>query len=382
MQHIESINSERIRWCCHDRGVTTRDLANELQFSWERFQRVLSEGSGLTFNQLRKVAEYFNRGVLFFLEDAPVNAEQVYTPQFRTIANQKPAVSPKVRALIERVERHRDIYVSLQEGLEDDERVIFDPPEFPARSVKRAAEIVREWLNLEDLCTFSTYRHAVESRGLLVFRSNGYAGPWQIPKDDPICGFTVYDANCPVIVVKKMPFESRQTFTLMHELGHVLLHRQSFIDDEGDLHAHAGKERKMNAFAGYLLVPDKFLQLVDDSDRPSRVSEYDDWLRQFRKRWGVSSEVILRRLMDSGRLDDVSYNRYREWRQKQPMRRPQGGSRLYRHREPKHVFGDPFVTTVLDAFHAKRISLAKASTYLDNLKVSDVHKLEESYAGV
>ena len=382
MQYIESFNSERIRWCCHDRGVTPRDLANELQFSWKRFQKVLSEGSGLTFNQLRKVAEYFNRGVLFFLEDAPVNAEQVYTPQFRTLANQKPAASPKVRALIERVERHRDIYVSLQEGLEDDERVTFDPPKFPTGSVKRAAEIVREWLNLKDLYTFSTYRHAVESRGLLVFRSNGYAGPWQIPKDDPICGFTVYDANCPVIVVKKMPFESRQTFTLMHELGHVLLHRQSFIDDEGDLHAHAGKERTANAFAGYLLVPDKFLQLVDDSDRPSRVSAYDDWLQPFRERWGVSSEVILRRLLDSGRLDDVSYNSYRDWRQKQPMQQKQGGFRLYRHREPKHVFGDPFVTTVLDALHAKRISLAKASTYLDNLKVSDVHKLEESYAGV
>ena len=235
---------------------------------------------------------------------------------------------------------------------------------------------------MEDLGTFSEYRHAVESRGLLVFRSNGYAGAWQIPKDDPICGFTVYDANCPVIVVKKMLFESRQTFTLMHELGHVLLHRQSFIDDEGDLDAHAPKEKTANAFAGRLLVPDKFLRLVDDSDRPSQVSSYGDWLRLFCERWGVSSEVILRRLLDSGRLDDVSYNSYRDWQQTQPMRRDERGFRMYRHREPKHVFGDPFVTTVLDALHAKQISLARASTYLDNLKVSDVHKLEESYAGV
>jgi Zn-dependent peptidase ImmA (M78 family) len=280
------------------------------------------------------------------------------------------------------VERHRDIYASLQEGLQDDECVTFGPPKFPTRSVKRAAEIVRAWLNLEDHNTFPTYRHAVESRGLLVFRSNGYAGPWQIPKDDPICGFTVYDANCPVIVVKKMPFESRQTFTLMHELGHVLLHRQSFIDDEDDLHAHAGKERTANAFAGCLLVPDKFLRLVDDSYRPSGVSAYDDWLRPFRKSWGVSSEVILRRLLDSGRLDDVSYNSYRDWRQKQPSRQKSSGSRQWRHREPRRVFGDPFVTTVLDALHARQISLSKASTYLDNLKVSDVHKLEESYAGI
>ena len=46
------------------------------------------------------------------------------------------------------------------------------------------------------------------------------------------------------------------------------------------------------------------------------------------------------------------------------------------------MFGDPFVKTVLDALHAKKITLARASTYLDNLKVSDVHKLESRYAGI
>ena len=222
----------------------------------------------------------------------------------------------------------------------------------------------------------------MESKGLLVFRSNGYAGPWQIPKADPICGFTVYDENCPVIVVRKMRFESRQTFTLMHELGHVLLHRQSFLDDDHDLDSHAGNEKAANAFAGYLLVPDELLARISDADQPAAVSEYDDWLGPFRKNWGVSTEVILRRLLNSSRLSEENYEGYRIWRQKQPIPLEEGGSRLYRHREPRHVFGEPFVTAVLDALHAKEISLAKASTYLDNLKVSDVHKLEESYAGV
>lgn len=39
--------------------------------------------------------------------------------------------------------------------------------------------------------------------------------------------------------------------------------------------------------------------------------------------------------------------------------------------------------TVLDAMNARRITLAKASdSYLDNLKISDLHKLERFYAGV
>jgi Zn-dependent peptidase ImmA (M78 family) len=44
----------------------------------------------------------------------------------------------------------------------------------------------------------------------------------------------------------------------MHELGHVLLHKTSSIDDDADLYSREGHEREANAFAGYLLVPDDF----------------------------------------------------------------------------------------------------------------------------
>ena len=55
---------------------------------------------------------------------------------------------------------------------------------------------------------------------------------------------------------------------------------------------------------------------------------------------------------------------------------------MYRYREPKHVFGDTFVRTVLDALNARHITLAKASSYLDSLKIKDLHQLENFYAGL
>ena len=382
MARLESINAERIKWCCEDRGITPEELAATLRFSWDAFQNALTQHQGLTFNQLRKVADYFNRSTLFFLETGPVTAEKVHTPQFRTIANQKPDISPKVRAIIERVERQRDVYLSLLEALDDTDAPRFDPPAFNTRSVRQAASITRAWLDLSTANDFASYRRAVESKGVLVFRSNGYNGPWQIPKADPICGFTIYDARCPVIVVKKMPAESRQVFTLMHELGHVLLHRKSFIDDVEDLYFHQGREKTANAFAGLLLVPDQKLNEIDDAARPRDVSQYGNWLRPLTQELGVSPEVILRRLLDSDRIGQASYENYREWRAKQPVPGPSKGTRMYRHREPKHVFGDPFVGAVLDALHAKQITLNKASTYLDNLKISDLHQLEAFYGGV
>jgi hypothetical protein len=40
------------------------------------------------------------------------------------------------------------------------------------------------------------------------------------------------------------------------------------------------------------------------------------------------------------------------------------------------------VRTVLDALYARHITLAKASSYLDNLKIKDLHQLERFYAGI
>jgi len=40
-----------------------------------------------------------------------------------------------------------------------------------------------------------------------------------------------------------------------------------------------------------------------------------------------------------------------------------------------------FVRTVLDALDARNITLAKASSYLDSLKIKDLHQLERHYAG-
>ena len=358
------------------------EFSAEVGIGSTSLQRVMDKDGGLTFNQLRKVADFFGRGALFYLDTAPVDELNVHTTQFRTLANQKPELSARVKALIERVEKQREIYLSLREDLDEAETPHYAPPNISGLSVRDAANVVRKWLNLGSQNDFDSYRSAIERKGLLVFRSNGYNGKWQIAKESPILGFSLYDEICPVIVVKKLDWESRQSFTMMHELGHLILQRASSIDDEHDLQSHDGDERDANAFAGFVLVPDFLLENVSDSNRPSDVSLYDDWLAEKRREWGVSTEVILRRLMDANRLSRNLYSDYRAWRSQVVSQPGDGGSRAYRHREPKHVFGDTFVRTVLDALSARQITLAKASNYLDNLKVKDLRLLERHYAGV
>jgi Zn-dependent peptidase ImmA (M78 family)/transcriptional regulator with XRE-family HTH domain len=382
MERIQSVNAARIAWCCADHGITPRELAAALSISPDTMSSIMAGELGPSFQQLSKIAQHFGRGVLFFLEPGPVDAGTVHTPQFRTLTSQKPELSARLKALIERVERQRDVFLSLREDLDTDSLPLFRPPDLQGCEPKPAAHLARAWLKLgQGPQTFESYRQAVEARGILVFRASGYAGKWQIAKESPILGFALYDDNCPVIVVKKQHTDTQLSFTLMHELGHLLLHKASSIDDDTDMHAQHSAEREANAFAGHLLVPSTALTTVDDSTRPHEVFELDVWLKALRKQLAVSTEVILRRLMDEGRLNVGVYAAYRQWRAAQPAPEEDGGSRKWRPREPKHLFGDRYVRTVLDALDSRHITLAKASDCLDSLKIKDIRELERFYAG-
>jgi transcriptional regulator with XRE-family HTH domain len=156
VERIHSINTDRITWCCADRGITLEELASELNISESTMQRVMNNDDGMTFQQLRRMADYFGRGVLFFLEAGPVDEAKIHTPQFRTLTNQKPELSPKLKALIERAEKQRDIYLSLREDLDDSDWTRFEPPQVAELQLREAAQAVRAWLGLRDENNFDS----------------------------------------------------------------------------------------------------------------------------------------------------------------------------------------------------------------------------------
>lgn len=373
--YITSINIDRIKWCCNEYGITLEQLAKEHKLNVDRMQT-----HGMTYIKLKSVADYFGRGVLFFLEDHPVVAEDVDTPQFRTLVNEKPSISPKMRVMIKRVEEQRDMYIALSEDIDEEDRIEFKHPKLP-NDVIKAATIVRQWLGLNEKNDFDSYRKAVEDKGVLVFLSAMFKGKWRLEDDENVLAFSLYHEQCPVIFIKRQKSEARQTFSLMHELGHLLLHKNSSIDDNEDMYSYAGKEKVANLFAGHLLVPNGYLDRINVQDMPRNIEEYSNWLKTYKNKWGVSTEVILRRLMDAGKLSQERYEAYKTNYKNFDNQPPNKGNddfyRAYRYREPIWMFGDRYVRTVLNFLESKEITLVKASQILDNLKLESLKKLRE-----
>lgn len=181
MERVHSINPDRIAWCCAEHGITPGALASQVGISPASIERVMAGEDGITFNQLRKIADYFGRGLLFFLEAGPVDEAQVHTLQFRTLANQKPELSARLKALIERVERQRAVYLSLREDLDDTQRPGFSPPDLPEHNVRSAAFITRQWLRLAEENCFGYFRDRPHLIHGPLSRASLNSETWSVP---------------------------------------------------------------------------------------------------------------------------------------------------------------------------------------------------------
>lgn len=346
----------------------------------------------LTVGQLEKIANFFNRSLLFFLNPNPINEKLIYSPQFRTINNQKPLHSRKLNALIERAEQQRKVYLNLLDTLDTPIAKSWYPNlALDINNTKETAGVVRKWLGIGDNLGFNELRALVENKGVMVFVSNSYSGKWQIDKKSSVRGFALYYDTLPIIVIKKSS-KGAQAFTLMHELAHLLLHKDSMIDEESDFYSYKGKEKEANEFASNVLMSDKFLTSLDlDKVRNLDIKECDGYLQTFQKTWCVSGDAILYRLFREHKISLSRYQAYKYLKDEQQKQREleeerkkllpdyKSPPRVWRHREPANIFGRPFVATVLDALQNRHITLSKASSNLDNLKIHTLHKLERDF---
>ena len=176
MSKVTSVNRNRVLWCCEDRGITTSELADVLKVPASKLAAILEGNEEFSVSQLKKIAVFFNKGLLFFLESEPVDENRLRTAGFRTLSNEHPNLDPKLKSLIERVERQRQVFLGLLETNEDGASRDFKPPLLTGLGISDAASTIRNWLKLGNQFDFGGYRSAIEKQGILVFRSNGFAG--------------------------------------------------------------------------------------------------------------------------------------------------------------------------------------------------------------
>lgn len=119
-----------------------------------------------------------------------------------------------------------------------------------------------------------------------------------------ISGILVIKAEHARIILNQMHPLGRLRFTLAHELGHYLLHRDAssvFVDEASLFYRGAQarqgvdpKEVEANVFAAELLMPEDVLRAEVGGGLPR--SEDDEEIQKLAPKYGVSAEAMSNRL--------------------------------------------------------------------------------------
>ncbi len=370
-QRVENISPEILRKCREQTGLTLHDVGKKIPKIAD-----MEKGEWKpTFGQLTKLAGLYSlpRWVLA-CGSLPEQYQFDQDTSFRKFSSdrEKTFSHPKIRRMTVEVERLRNLVLDLREDM-DDPVEPFKPPELePDASVSRFAGQVRCWLECgKRSLDFGQWREKLEERNIFVFTTSKYLG-WSFVEQKQFRGLAIYHSTLPVIVINSSDYRKALTFSLFHELGH-LLKKQSGIDEWED------DEQWCDEFAACVLMPDKeFLDVVRRHDAEDlenvrktaaefKVSEYACLVRM--KQLRIINFKTYKHL--EARLK-YSYEQYAAEFKKKNTR-----IKRVRSKEVLDQYGHIYSRAVIQAYRNQEIGLNGLCMMFSLKKVSDAFELEQ-----
>jgi Zn-dependent peptidase ImmA (M78 family)/DNA-binding XRE family transcriptional regulator len=389
-----SINPALLTWARETAGFTPAEAAKRLKINEERLAawENPSDEDAPSIPQLRKIAALFKRPLaVFYLQEAP--------PRFEVMRDLRrlpgvggrsytPAVQLEIRAANERRELALELAGDLEQELPEFilGATTQENSEAVGARIRTALGVTTDlqlrWRDNDGRAGFNAWRSRIENLGVLVFQTTRF------PSDEA-SGFAIAADTLPVIAVNRNDALTRRTFSLVHELAHLMIRVSGVSELETNVDRPPEDQRIeifCNSVAAAALIPRDVLlaeprvvargvRSVDWSD-----AEISDLARSF----NVSREAVLRRLLTLERTTDDFYRKKRaqytaEYMASQKRKKEEAAEVEVKRNMPQETvsnFGKRLVNMLLDNYHQDRMTLSEVSGYL-GLKVKHFPKLEE-----
>ena len=268
-----------------------------------------------TFNQIedvsRKISIPFG---YFFLERPPV--EECRIVEFRTVDSI--SLQDPSRNLIDTVDLMAGVQEWMAEYNKDNgaSEYSFVGCAKASDSVLDTADRIRKELGLginwfdefkSSADAFRSLRNSIMNLGILVMM-NGVVGnnTHRILNVEEFRAFTLVDRYAPLIFINSRDTENGKLFSLLHELVHIWIGIDNFYNDTFGISPKVSKEEQFcNAVAAEILVPYKLFSeewVKQSGNSESRIKELG-------KRFVCSRFVLLRKALDTGKIDQNEYGK-------------------------------------------------------------------------
>ncbi|HXE95839.1 MAG TPA: ImmA/IrrE family metallo-endopeptidase [Dongiaceae bacterium] len=367
MEPVSGIQPAVLKWARLSLGLAVCEVAIKLKRKEIEIEEWESGTSTPTYPQLEKLAyEIYKRPLaVFFLPSPP--QETTPAKEFRTLPDADlQHLLPDTHLHIRRAHAFQLALTELFEGQNPADQPIWKHVRLLTDSaiINQAASI-RQTLGIslsdqikwrdEDVA-LKQWRIAIENAGIFVFKDSF--------KQKAISGFCLSDASFPIIYLNNSTTKTRQVFSLMHELSHLLLSingiskfDKSYINDLSQ--REKAIEQFCNAISAEILIP------ITDFNEQTKNLEHVEHLDEnvfadLARRYGVSREAILRRFYDQGRVGQKCYEEKSEhWKGQQK----QGGRGNYYATQNTYL-SERFAKEVVTRYYRRQFSVEQASDFL------------------
>ena len=290
-----------ITWARRSARVTLEDAAASAKVDPTDLAAWEAGTDGPSIAQLRKLAAIYRRPiVVFYLPTPPKDFDALR--DFRRVPGDQASESPHLAAEIRWAREMREVVLeacAVTETAIPDVGLSAKLDDSPIEVAKKARGVLgveigegRRWANPYE--GFNRWRGAIEDRGVLCLQFSGV-------EVSEARAFAAPDVPLPVVAVNTKDAITARLFSMLHEFAHLLigqagkcdLHESGTGDDRDRI------ETFCNAVAARILVPDDALRADLPQPVMRRLDWSDDELRALARPYGVSREVVLRRLLDS-----------------------------------------------------------------------------------
>ena len=308
---MPAVNPNLLKWARETAGLTIEQAARKLAIRDSKKTTAIGKLNQLESGRtqpsdsvLRNMAKHYRRPLItFYLKEKPRPNRE--TPDFRTLPNTaRPESDYKVQALLRMIfSRHALIKVVLEDEETDDLDFV------GSLSISNGREHVLKVLlsilgySVEDPPEqrereFKKLRDRTEAAGVFTMLQ-GDLGSYHTdiePKD--FRGFAISDALAPLIVINDNDAVKARTFTLLHELVHILIGQTGF---SGDFNNSRTQQFCNDVASEYLLPQDVLDKVLKSKDKFEDVWNIVDLLSDS---WNVSRDLVIYRLRRSRYIDD------------------------------------------------------------------------------
>ncbi len=259
-----------------------------------------------TINQAKKLAQCYRVPFAgFYMNSGDINVKHLpCLINKRTMLGTAFDDSAVNLALLDLI-NERDFYVETKETLRES-ILVFDLHISDSLPASEWARVIREYFDIKLADQYKSrskrkfylyLREKIEAKGIFI---QGF----QKVDVGTLRGVAIVDDSMPVIGINDDDRYPAKSFSILHELVHIIKRTSSMCNDMLGSNPWDGEEVFCNAVAGEVLVPKVELFTVAKGISQFSIDDVDSIANKF----SVSSEVIARRLYDVGKCGKTWYD--------------------------------------------------------------------------